>query len=72
MKKHIYRVEFLTKKNGEKRWAIDIEADNQKEAKETAKTMWYEANTSHAFDITARVLKVGEELEYNYFTRLYK
>lgn len=67
MKKYIYRVEFLTKKNGVKHRAIDIEADSQKEAKETAKTMWYENNISHMFDISARRLKDDEELAYNYF-----
>lgn len=73
MKNHIYRVEFITKKHGCKHWAIDIEADSQNEAKETAKAMWSKAilfSTMHMFSITARALSDNEELEYNYFKRI--
>lgn len=69
MKNNVYRVEFVTKKGGDKSWAIDIEEDSQKVAKEVAKSMWYKNHDVHAFTLTARKLKPDKEQLYNGFVR---
>ena len=69
MYKKLYRVTFITKKGGTKTWAIDMEADNQKEAKSKAIELWRESNTDHMFHITINRLADDEEFLYHYFTR---
>lgn len=67
MKKY-YRVEFETKIGGYQHWAIDIAADNLKQAKEAAQQMW--TKEAHMFHVRARVIKDTEEILYNYFKRI--
>ena len=64
--KKAYRVTFDTQKNRIYRnWAIDVEANNLKEAKEIAKSMW--ESSSHMFHVDAKRLKPEEEFLYHWF-----
>ena len=66
-----YRVEFETKKDGYKRWVIDVTTTSIEKAKYVAKHMWEDGNgNGHQFHIRARRLKDNEEYLYNYFYRL--
>lgn len=72
MKKYIYRVEFQIKaKRDEGVYAIDIEADTKKEAREITESMWYSNHTSHMFGISLRRLKAHETIDYNYFKKFF-
>ena len=70
MLRNVYRVNFGVKKGGYKSYVIDIEANNLKEARKAAESLWYEHRTSHMFHITVRRLKDTEEFLYNYFSRV--
>ncbi len=65
MKKHVYRINGLTKKGGFRYWTIDLEADNAKEAIDRAKELW--PSNAHLFHIKARNWD-GCTLDYNFWT----
>ena len=54
---YIYEVRFVTKKGGEKSWAIQVNATSQKDAIEQAKQVWYADHSEHMFTISAKKLK---------------
>lgn len=66
----LYRVNFDTEVGAYKSWAVDIEANNAKEARAKAEKMWYESSKFHMFHIKVRVLKPEEEFMYHYFKML--
>jgi hypothetical protein len=68
MKRHVYRVWGSTKKGGYQLRAMDIAADNQREAKDAALAMWYEHHEAHMFDVHA-LRWDDRELEFNYWTK---
>ena len=69
MKKHIYRVSGATKKGGYQVWAIDIEADTAKEAKEHALKLWGDNPRAHMFQLIAE-RRDDKELEYNFWKHI--
>ncbi len=63
MKKYIYQVTAIVKANcTEYKYVVDVDADNQKEAVQTAKGMWDKVH--HLFHIKARRLEAHEEALY--------
>lgn len=62
-----YRVTFDTKKGVDKSWAIDIPAQNSKQAKQTADKMWQ--RNIHKFHISAKQIN-NKEIMYNDFTEI--
>ena len=71
MKKHVYRVSGYTKKGGmDIPRAIDLEADNKKEAIERAKKLWedpeHHFSYKHLFHIGAERID-GQEIKYNFW-----
>lgn len=67
---NFYEINFITKKGGEKRWVIHIEAKNLKEAKEKMLHLWAtdrRFSGMHAFQIEARRFKDTEEFKFHYF-----
>lgn len=66
-----YRVNGLSKKGGYQKWAMDVTANNQKEAVKKATDHWYgwKPNT-HLFDIRAKRLSDYDESLYNFWARV--
>ena len=73
---NIYRVQFLTKKGGERLWVIDLEAETARRAKTFARDRWRLSRVAlrlgggkpaHAFDLMATR---REAIEYGRFTQL--
>lgn len=66
-----YRVEFDTKKGGDRHWVFDIMAGTAKFAKVDAEGRWYDWRPDmHMFHVTVRRLKDTEEVLYNWFHRV--
>lgn len=65
-----YEVRFYTKKGGEQRWVIHVEAKTAQEAKEIVLHKWASDRRfegMHQFGIKVRLLKADEEFRWHYF-----
>jgi len=72
---YLYRVTFVTKKGGYKKWNIDIEqtAPGVAFAEHDARTRWvntYGPDAPHMFQVKARRLKDEEEFLYHWFKKI--
>ena len=70
-KKYYYRVTFVTKKDGYREWAIDLEAPNLVTAIRDAKSLWVGAGfTCHQFNPHARRLTDSDRVLCKEFTEV--
>lgn len=65
--KNLYEITFKTRNNGWHKHLIHIEAYNMKEAKETAKELWYENYMPHMFSIEIRKVPLDEVIDMKHW-----
>lgn len=70
--KNLYEITFQIKRNGWRKYVIHLEAYSMKEAKETAKKLWYENYKPHMFSIEIRKVPLDEVIDMkHWFVNIY-
>ena len=65
--KNLYEISFYIRRNGWKKFLINLEAFNQKEAIQLAKDHWYKYHDEHMFSIKIRNIPLDEVVDLKHW-----